>query len=211
MLFLQVFLLSVTCRGLQGGAAPAATVGSGAGVSLVSLGAWLPSLGARWLHVGCASRAGGLKHLQLRGASWQRSGRRRDVRYSPMLMGAGWHGAGPSWIPRSNLVSFGSQGSLWLSVVSPAAERAESQDVTRDPSNKSWWGPPGWFPATKSVAPGTLFSSLQPLPGEHHLCHGPVPSPGATSVALVWDRVLGKRRGAVVLTGSCAFVPLRWA
>lgn len=34
---------------------------------------------------------------------------------------------------------------------------------------------------------------------------------GATSVALVWDGAGGRSWGAAVLTGSCAFVPLRWA
>lgn len=47
------FLLSVSCRALRGGAVPAAAVGSGgtgpAFPTPLSLGAWLPSVGARWL------------------------------------------------------------------------------------------------------------------------------------------------------------------
>lgn len=55
-----------------------------------------------------------------------------------------------------------------------------------------------------------LLLPLQPLPGEHYLCHSPVPPHhGATSMALVWGR--WQEGGAAVLTGSCAFVPLRWA
>lgn len=72
---------------------------------------------------------GGLKHLQLQRAvqhtkEWQERGHKLQPSADGGWLAHGWPLAGSKG--HSNLVSLGSQGSLWLLVMSPAAERAES-------------------------------------------------------------------------------------
>lgn len=71
-----------------------------------------------------------------------------DINYSPALT-ANWHTAGSK--AHSNLVSLGSRGSWCPLLMSPAVEREESPNITRDHPGAPGDGQPGWALATEDV------------------------------------------------------------